>query len=619
MNMNFFQSIIDTTQDGFWLVGANGKILDVNAEYSTMSGYSKSELLEMSIPDFEARESEGDTTEHIRKIIEKGNDRFESTHRRKNGSCFDVEVSTTYLPKIDQLVSFIRDITKRKHAEAAYRKSEEQFRHLSDATFEAIVLHEDGIILHANEQYYEMFGYTPEELAGLDAISLTATSDSVNLIRHQISFGNMGPYEVVGLKKNGTEFPIEIQIKNLEFYSRKIRVAAIRDTTERRRVEKKLNFLSHVSRQVSSAMITTNKNFEINWTNAAFEKLYGYTQKEVIGKTPDFLNAEPFAEKFQDDIYRTVSSGKTWKGEALNKRKDGSIFPCEIEISPLVGETGEIFAYSGQQKDITERKQAEEALIKVHEELEKRVEERTRELKTTHDQLLHSEKLAAIGKLSASIAHEINNPLYGIQCVIEGIKRNFTLDEEYLKLSNLALSECGRIKDLIKSLQNFNKPSSGVKKATDIHIVLDKMLTMVKKEYKTASIIIKKQYAPDLPSLQVVQDQIQQVLLNLLANARDAIGDKSGAVTVTTENLGSEVAVRIRDTGSGISAASLPLIFEPFFTTKSDVKGTGLGLSISHGIIRGHGGDIEVDSVSGRGTTFSILLPVSLNNNEEAG
>jgi signal transduction histidine kinase len=260
--------------------------------------------------------------------------------------------------------------------------------------------------------------------------------------------------------------------------------------------------------------------------------------------------------------------------------------------------------------EIKEREQAEAELKKSRDALDRRVVERTVELEKTYAQLLHAEKLSAIGKLTASIAHEFNNPLYGIKNVIEGIKRNFTLDDEYRELLDLALSECDRVRDLIKNLQDFNRPSSDVKEEVNIHVLLDEMVLMVKKDYKTAHVVIKKQYAPDLPSVHAVSDQMKQVFLNLLTNAKDAITVDGGTVTITTEKLGNRISVRISDTGSGIAENVLPHIFEPFFTTKPAIKGTGLGLSVSYGIIKGHNGDIQVDSVPGRGTTFSILLPV---------
>jgi PAS domain S-box-containing protein len=606
------QKILDCSPSVIYTKDLHGRYITINKQFENSSGLQKKDVIFKTdfelFPEVVAKKS----SDNDRQVIETGSPLQVEEIGPVDGQMHTF-LSTKYpLTNNDGTVYGICgvsiDITERKQAEEALQKSEEQFRQLSDATFEAIVLHEDGIILHANDQYYEMFGYTAEELTGVNAIPLTVTSDSIKFIRNEIFPDNMVPYEVMGLKKDGTEFPIEVRTKIPGLYSRITRVAAIRDITERKRIDEKLNFLGHISKQAFCAVITTKTNFEINWTNEAFEKLYGYTQREVIGKTPDFLNAEPFSEKIQNDIYQTVSSGKYWRGEVLNKKKDGSIFPCEVEVSPLMDESDEIYAYVSQIKDNTEGKLAEEALKISHNELEKRVEERTQKLKEAHEQLLHSEKLAAIGKLTASLAHEINNPLAGIQSVIEGIKRDFTLDEDYQKLSDMALSECSRVKDLIKNLQDFNKPSSGVKEVLNIHTLLDQMLAMVEKEYKTANIRLIKLYTSDLPNLQIVPDQIKQVLLNLLSNAKDAIVDKNGVVTVSTENLGSKIAVCIKDNGSGISDSILPFIFDPFYSTKK--KGSGLGLSVSYGIIKKHGGRIDVVNEPGRGTAFTIILPI---------
>lgn len=256
------------------------------------------------------------------------------------------------------------------------------------------------------------------------------------------------------------------------------------------------------------------------------------------------------------------------------------------------------------------RQQAEEGLQKAHAELEKRVEERTAELKLTHDQLLHAEKLSAVGKLSASIAHEINNPLFGIRNVLAGIKRRTLLNKEDAELLDMALQECDRIKYLIHDLRDFNRPTTGVMVPMDMHKTIDNILLLLKKEFKNKKIKVEKDYTLEPPNISAVTDQIKQVLLNLLNNATDAIPDSGGNIWITTEVLDNMAAVRVQDSGAGIKPENMGHIFEPFFTTKSAVKGTGLGLSVSYGIIKRHGGRIEVHSEVGKGTTFTILLPV---------
>ncbi len=249
------------------------------------------------------------------------------------------------------------------------------------------------------------------------------------------------------------------------------------------------------------------------------------------------------------------------------------------------------------------------SLKRSRDELEQRVANRTRDLEKTHEQLLHAEKLSAIGRLSASIAHEFNNPLFGIQSVLEGLEKNKACGEEERELIALALSECQRVKKLILNLRDFNRPSSGKRELADVHMLLNDMIMLVNKEYKRHRISITRQYAPDLPNITVVPDQIKQVFLNLLTNAKDVMEGIGGSVTVATAYRDGCIVIRFSDTGPGINPANFGHIFEPFFTTKPAIKGTGLGLSVSYGIIKGHGGDIVVDSC-GQGATFSVLLPV---------
>ncbi len=266
--------------------------------------------------------------------------------------------------------------------------------------------------------------------------------------------------------------------------------------------------------------------------------------------------------------------------------------------------------------DITERIQAEEALSESHSVLEQRVEKRTVELQKLHRQLLHSEKLAAIGGLSASIAHEFNNPLQGVLGIISGVARRATLSKEDTKLIAEAIGECKRMRDLVNSLQDFNRPTTGRISSMDIHATIENLLLLSKKEYNTKGITIETNLTKDMPQIKAVADQIKQVLLNLLNNAAYAC-DRGGTITIETEVLEENVYVRIHDTGAGIKQEYINRIFEPFFTTKPDIKGTGLGLSVSYGIIQKHRGEIVVNSELGKGSTFSIILPIERESNVE--
>ncbi len=255
-------------------------------------------------------------------------------------------------------------------------------------------------------------------------------------------------------------------------------------------------------------------------------------------------------------------------------------------------------------------KRAKEALQALNAELEKRVEEQTRELQKTQSQYLQAEKLSAIGKLSGSIAHEFNNPLQGIMSILKGLKKRAILEEEDKDLLDAAISESERIKNLIRSLQEFNRPTSRKKVVVDVVKSLNTLLLLCKSDFVSKRISIVVNYAQHLPQIVAVPDQIKQVFLNLLTNAADACLQRGGVITITAWQEGEEVAVSINDDGIGIEPKKLARIFQPFYTTKPEIKGTGLGLSICHSIVQDHQGEIHVESWPGKGSTFTVLLPV---------
>lgn len=260
--------------------------------------------------------------------------------------------------------------------------------------------------------------------------------------------------------------------------------------------------------------------------------------------------------------------------------------------------------------DITERKQAEEGLQNMNVELEGKVELRSRELLKAQKQVLHAEKLAAIGRLSASIAHEFNNPLQSVTVILKGLGRYAELKQKEAEFIDMAVKECLRMSDLIANLQDFYRPSSGRYESVDLNALLDSLLVFSKKNLQIKKISVAKEYAAELPAINAIPDQLKQVFINLLSNAADACED-GGTIVITTEMADSDhVAVHVRDNGAGIDSDHLNRIFEPFFTTKPQSKGTGLGLSVSYGIVKDHGGHITVESKPGGGSVFSVVLPV---------
>jgi two-component system, NtrC family, sensor kinase len=244
--------------------------------------------------------------------------------------------------------------------------------------------------------------------------------------------------------------------------------------------------------------------------------------------------------------------------------------------------------------------------------LEKKVEDRTQELREIQAHLVQSEKLASIGKLAAGIAHEINNPLGGILIYSHLILEDTPPGRPHHENLKKIVKETTRCKDIVKGLLDFARPKEPEMSPTDIPDVLDRCLALMERQALFQNIRIEKSYAPGLPRVVADGSQLQQVFMNLILNAAEAMnGQGTLGIRVGLDAGRDELTVEISDSGHGIKEEDKARLFEPFFTTKEVGKGTGLGLAISYGIVRKHQGSIEVKSESGRGATFTVRLPIN--------
>lgn len=245
-------------------------------------------------------------------------------------------------------------------------------------------------------------------------------------------------------------------------------------------------------------------------------------------------------------------------------------------------------------------------------ELEHTVSDLNKEVRHRKDiqrQLLHSEKLSALGRLSSSIAHEFGNPLMGIKYLFDDLEQRLVLSDDDRQLFNMGREECLRMRQLLKGLQQLHQPSSGKKSRTDLHAVIDGILQLQKNFLTSHQIVAVTDFMSAIPYVMTVRDQLCQVLVNLITNSVDAMPD-GGTITITTTTTAGRVELTVHDTGQGISPDVRERIFEPFYSTK-DIDGSGLGLSTSYSIIKSHGGDLSFTSHPATGTSFTISLPHS--------
>jgi len=307
-------------------------------------------------------------------------------------------------------------------------------------------------------------------------------------------------------------------------------------------------------------------------------------------------------------LWNFVSTPVTMLAQGMRKVAAGDLdFKININRKDEIGELANTFNTMSD-----ELKKAKNERLEWSNTLEKKVEEKTEAIHRAQQQLIHSEKLASLGRMAAGVAHEINSPLTGIVTFGHLLLKKFPEGTEDREDIEVIIDQANRCSNIIKGLLGFARATTADKAQTNINDVLGSSLNIVKNKADFFNIKLSTNLDPALKMVKADAPQLQQVFLNMIVNAADACEGK-GAITITTSNVQDNgqdyVQVEFRDTGYGIKDEDLEKIFEPFFTTKPVGKGTGLGLAVSHGIIQEHGGKITINTKIGEGTSFFIWLP----------
>jgi len=497
-----------------------------------------------------------------------------------------------------------RDISERKKREEMLRASEEDFANLFEHVGCGVFISsKEGKFLNANRALLDMLGY--ESKAEFLEIDITKDlyvrpSDREKfkqMIEHE---GRVIDYEVEFKHKDGKTVPV--LLTGHARYDHKGNVIGYEglnvDISQRKLMERQLkeayDFINKIIQSSPNAIIATDMSGSILIWNRAAEETLGYPASEVIGKMNiDKIYPEGTARKVMQMMRSPEHDGvgKLKAYPMVYVRRDGTVVEGNLSAAIIYDTRGKEIASVGSFVDLKERLDME------------------RTLRRTQEQLLQSEKLAAMGRLTSQIAHELNNPLYGIMNTLELLKTEVSPQSKRRKVLEMALSETVRLSELLRKMLSFSKPDQEEKQAVDLNTVLDEILLLHEKQLQENDIKIKTFFAAELPPIMASKNQLRQVFLNLVANARDAM-PTGGTLSVKTAADPEHVRIEFTDTGIGIKEEHLKKIFDSFFTTKDSVKGVGLGLSVCYGFIKDHGGDIQVESQVDSGTTFTITLPI---------
>ena len=356
------------------------------------------------------------------------------------------------------------------------------------------------------------------------------------------------------------------------------------ERAELRQVDAKLRLMGAAVEEANELIFIVSREGHIRHANRAFCEAVGYELKDLLDKPRAAVLAEESLAKLEE--LKHVTKGRPWNGTLVHQRKDGTTFQAACAIVPLMNPSGQVTHYVQMERDITE-------------ELRLR------------GQLIHSERLSAVGQLVSGVAHELNNPLQSIlgftELLLDAEERpDLRRDLEHVR------SEAIRAGKIVRNLLAFARRSSSERSLANINDIVKTTISLRAYEFASANIRLIESYAERLPPVVVNPEEIQQVILNLILNAEQAMraAQRSGTLTVTTNMIDEMIAIEVRDDGPGVPPALAGRIFEPFFSTKEVGEGTGLGLSIGMGIAEVHGGTLTLVPTD-KGACFRLSIPAS--------
>jgi len=623
-DLELFRNLINKTNDAIFVTDPQtGRFIFVNDQACAGLGYDRQELLKMNVLDIETNFPDNFSWQtHVEELRQKGSHILEGIHKRKNGATFLNEANVSYvvLNTREYMVAIVRDITERKQAEEALLISEERLRQSVSVSNLGVFDHD-----HLAETIYwsprerEIFGWGPDETITFRDFINCIYPEDLERIRAEVRRA----HDPAG---NGV-FAVEHRIihrdgsirwvttRSQTFFSgegsarRPVRtIGAASDITELKQMEKLLreekDFSTIIINETPAIICGIAPDGATTFINPAGQTITGYSVEELIGKNwwTTFYPGDEYLQV--ERLFRDVKEGNARDYEMTLTTRDGNKRTISWSFLNSFDKDGNIVQIIGFGNDITERKKSEA------------------ERERLEEQLRQSQKMEAIGTLAGGVAHDFNNILTAVTGYASLVQERLK-DETTQGYIREILNAANRAAELTRGLLAFSRKQTISLQQKDLNEVvqnIQKMLArIIGEDIKLKTVLSDKRLPVSVDSV-----QIDQVLLNLATNARDAMPDGGHLIIETydvdmdrsyveahlIESSGKYAVLTVSDTGIGMDLKTKENIFEPFFTTKGVGKGTGLGLAMVYGIIKQHGGTINVYSEVGKGTTFRIYLPI---------
>jgi len=626
-----YRDLIEHSPEMIYQLNRSGRFVHVNKTGLEKLKYTLDEMLSMRLWDLVPRGQEPLVLQYLERLVAQGRSSMETVFLAKDGHPIDVEIHATAL--IDQerggLVhsrAFVRDVTERHQLERQLQEyttklegavsertqqlvaSQARYKALFDLVADSVFMVDpSGMIVAVNKREEQALGYAEANVVGrsLLEVVLSGYHDALRGWLSDIITGQrkVSTQEIMVRHADGLETPAEMDLIRVGVADQLLVMVQLRDITDRKQLERQLEtyreelehnvkertreieetkqYLENLLENANDVIYTLDTEQRFTYVNSKIEA-WGYRKDDLLGRPYLALLSKRHRGR---RLKSTLDIGAKQVYEVEVVTRTGEPRAVMVSVSPLHAVEGGILGVLGIARDMTETKKLEQ-------------------------QIRSSEKLASVGRLAAGVAHEINNPLGGILNCLYNLRKG-TLSPSRQEEYRVSMEDgVRRVQKIVRQLLDFSQQHEPEFALTDINHVVDRVLVLTTHLFAPNRIRLETGFGQGLPKVMVDRHMIEQVLMNLVLNAVQAMKD-GGGLTIRTSVVEGVCLIEVRDTGSGIPPAVLPRIFDPFFTTKSEGEGTGLGLSVSLGIVERHGGKILVDSEVGKGTTFTLCLPVS--------
>ncbi len=611
MNKNDrYEKLLFSAPDPIVVLASNGSIKSLNHQAEKISGYSSSELVGHSFATagvISALSLPKAMSEFALTLVQKERPPYEMEFIFKDGSRHPYEVHSQLIKYDDgdsEILIVLRDIEHRKKMQNALSESEQRYKTLTESAEDAIFqCRKDCRIIYANTFSASLFKAPPDQVIGKYLSEIFSEKDYLWIKKNfetVIQSKKSYHLEEKLLFPTGERWLSTKLIPILDPNGEVESITGIaRDITERKTNEEKMALQSKTLEAASNGIVITDVHGVILWVNISFTNMTGYSFEEAVGKTPRILKSGEQSPELYKQLWATILAGNTWTGELINRRKDSSLYFEKQTITPVKDAENKITHFIAIKQDISSDKKLEA-------------------------QFRQAQKMEAVGRLAGGVAHDFNNLLTIVLGNCDLLLSKITPESPILNYVQEIRKTGDRAANLTRQLLAFSRKQIFQIKVMDLNEIIrntDKLLRRLLREDIEMVVILNENLKP----IKVDPAQIEQVLMNLVVNARDAMPNGGKLIIETSETAvdsktaahymgmipGDYVLLKIKDTGCGIPSEVKSHLFEPFFTTKEKGKGTGLGLATVYGIVKQSRGYIYAESEVGKGTAFLVYLPPS--------